>query len=80
MMEYVINAIAYIVVLWVFVFMVNPFLFEMFSDDKFSKYKDAVMVPLLIESLLAVFFCCLLLVIASFDHVLDGGGLWTYKH
>lgn len=72
-MEYVINAIAYIVVLETFVFMVNPILFEMVSDDKFSKYKDTVMVPLLIESLLAMFFGCLLLVIVSFDHVVGGG-------
>lgn len=47
-MEYIINAGAYIVSFWVFVFLINPML-TMFFCESHIDYRDAVLTPIIVE-------------------------------
>lgn len=68
MMEYIINAGAYIVFFWVFVFIINPMLTMSFCESHID-YRDAVFTPIIVELMMIVASGAVLLVGISIKHV-----------
>lgn len=67
MTDYIINAVAYVIVFWAWVFLINPCLWAM--NDSHSDYNEAVFVPLILELVVLGVFAALAALIFSFNHV-----------